>query len=194
MLKCYSHDKIEAGVDEAGRGCLAGPVCVAAVILVKDVEVPDGIVVRDSKKMTVKQREHAAEWIRTTAVAYSTYFVNVDIIDRINILQASLWGMTQAVASLEVKPELLLIDGPYYQGSDSTEYKCIPKGDGLYLSIAAASILAKTTRDTLMKELHEQYPQYCWDRNKAYGTRAHKDAIMQYGLTPHHRRSFNLIR
>lgn len=192
MLNRFSNDKIEAGVDEAGRGCLAGPVCVAAVILPKDVEVPEGIVIRDSKKMTEKQRTRAAEWIRETATDHSVYFVSVDVIDRINILQASLWGMTQAVVGLNVRPELLLIDGPYYQPADSTEYRCFPKGDNMYLSIAAASILAKTTRDALMKELHKEYPDYGWDKNKAYGTRVHKDAILQYGLTPHHRRSFKI--
>lgn len=190
MLNYCTEDKVEAGVDEAGRGCLAGPVCVAAVIFPKDIEVPEGIVIRDSKKMTEKQRNASAEWIRVSAMVYSTFFVEVDIIDRVNILQASLWGMTKAVEALAIKPELLLIDGPHYQPADGTEYRCIIKGDSLYLSIAAASILAKTTRDALMRDLHKDHPEYGWNKNKAYGTKLHKDAIREHGLTPHHRKSF----
>jgi len=183
-------DLVEAGVDEAGRGCLAGPVCVAAVILPNDIEVPSSIKIRDSKKMTALQRTKSAEWIKTNCLAYTTYMVEVDIIDRVNILQASLWGMTQAVARLDIQPELILIDGPHYHPPDDTEYHCIIKGDGTYLSIAAASIIAKTTRDDFMVKLHIEYPEYCWNMNKAYGTRLHKEAIREHGLCVHHRKSF----
>lgn len=181
---------LEAGVDEAGRGCLAGPVCVAAVILPWELDTPDNIVIRDSKKMTVKQRDKSATWIRKNAICCVHKFVDVNTIDRINILQATLWGMSGAISQLEPQPEFILIDGPHYTPAKDIPHKCVPQGDALYRNIAAASIIAKTERDKHMGELHLQYPQYGWDRNKAYGTLEHRIAIQKHGLTPHHRQTF----
>lgn len=183
---------IEAGLDEAGRGCLAGPVSCAAVILPPDFSHP---LLRDSKKLSGKQRDLLRPIIEREAIAWCVVMVEAEEIDRINILQASITGMQRAVSGLKVRPDHLLVDGnrftPHPLGIPHT---CIVHGDALYASIAAASVLAKTHRDALMLRLHEQYPMYGWDVNKAYPTRAHRAAIAQYGPCPQHRRSFRLLK
>lgn len=188
----YNKEVIEAGVDEAGRGCLAGPVVAAAVILPPKVQLDWYDVLNDSKKLPETMRDNLRVLIEKEALAWSVAMIDAPEIDRINILNATYKAMHKAIAGLQVKPELLLIDGNRFKKYKTTEHKTIVKGDGLYLSIAAASILAKTHRDELMKKLHMEFPQYAWDRNKAYGTEVHVKAIMQYGLTPYHRKSFQL--
>ena len=181
----------EAGCDEAGRGPLAGPVVAAAVIL------PDGYshpLLNDSKQLTERQRDRLRPEIVRDAAAWAVAVVEPDEIDRLNILHASTHAMCLAVQQLAVKPEFLLIDGNRFYNETDIPYECIVKGDAKYMSIAAASILAKTHRDELMVQLHNEYPQYGWDRNKGYPTIEHFNAIEQYGPTPYHRRSFNLYR
>ncbi len=175
-----------AGVDEAGRGPLAGPVVASAVILPANVSL-DGLT--DSKKLTLKQREHFFPLIKQVAVAYAIETVSSEVIDEINILQASLLAMKQAVEKLSQQADLLLIDGNQ-RVKTSTDQWTIVKGDNLSLSIAAASVLAKVTRDKLMEGYHAEYPQYEFARHKGYGTKLHRDRIMQYGPCPIHRRSF----
>lgn len=188
----YNKEVIEAGVDEAGRGCLAGPVVAAAVILPPKVKLDWYDVLNDSKKLPETMRDNLRVLIEKESLAWSVAMIDAPEIDRINILNATYKAMHKAIAGLNVQPELLLIDGNRFKKYKTTEHKTIVKGDGLYLSIAAASILAKTHRDELMKKLHAEFPQYAWDRNKAYGTEVHVKAIMQYGLTPYHRKSFQL--
>jgi ribonuclease HII len=188
----YNKEVIEAGVDEAGRGCLAGPVVAAAVILPPKVKLEWYDVLNDSKKLPETMRDNLRVLIEKESLAWSVAMIDAPEIDRINILNATYKAMHKAIGGLNVQPELLLIDGNRFKKYKTTEHKTIVKGDGLYLSIAAASILAKTHRDELMKKLHAEFPQYAWDRNKAYGTEVHVKAIMQYGLTPYHRKSFQL--
>ena len=188
----YNKEVIEAGVDEAGRGCLAGPVVAAAVILPPKVKLEWYDVLNDSKKLPETMRDNLRVLIEEESLAWSVAMIDAPEIDRINILNATYKAMHKAIGGLNVQPELLLIDGNRFKKYKTTEHKTIVKGDGLYLSIAAASILAKTHRDELMKKLHAEFPQYAWDRNKAYGTEVHVKAIMQYGLTPYHRKSFQL--
>ena len=188
----YNKEVIEAGVDEAGRGCLAGPVVAAAVILPPKVKLDWYNVLNDSKKLPETMRDNLRLLIEKESLAWSVAVIDAPEIDRINILNATYKAMHKAIAGLNIQPELLLIDGNRFKKYKTTEHKSIVKGDGLYLSIAAASILAKTHRDELMKNLHLEFPQYAWDRNKAYGTEVHVKAIMQYGLTPYHRKSFQL--
>lgn len=188
----YNKQVIEAGVDEAGRGCLAGPVVAAAVILPPKVKLDWYNVLNDSKKLPETMRDNLRVLIEKESLAWSVAMIDAPEIDRINILNATYKAMHKAISGLTVQPELLLIDGNRFKKYKTTEHKTIVKGDGLYLSIAAASILAKTHRDELMKKLHAEFPQYAWDRNKAYGTEVHVKAIMQYGLTPYHRKSFQL--
>lgn len=188
----YNKQVIEAGVDEAGRGCLAGPVVAAAVILPPKVKLDWYNVLNDSKKLPETMRDNLRVLIEKESLAWSVAMIDAPEIDRINILNATYKAMHKAISGLTVQPELLLIDGNRFKKYKTTEHKTIVKGDGLYLSIAAASILAKTHRDELMKKLHTEFPQYAWDRNKAYGTEVHVKAIMQYGLTPYHRKSFQL--
>lgn len=181
----------EAGCDEAGRGPLAGPVVAAAVIL------PDGYshpLLNDSKQLTERQRDRLRTEIVRDAAAWAVAVVEPGEIDRLNILHASTHAMCLAVQQLAVKPEFLLIDGNRFYNETDIPYECIVKGDAKYMSIAAASILAKTYRDELMVQLHNEYPQYGWGRNKGYPTLEHFNAIEQYGPTPYHRRSFNLYR
>ena len=181
----------EAGCDEAGRGPLAGPVVAAAVIL------PDGYshpLLNDSKQLTERQRDRLRTEIVRDAAAWAVAVVEPGEIDRLNILHASTHAMCLAVQQLAVKPEFLLIDGNRFYNETDIPYQCIVKGDAKYMSIAAASILAKTHRDELMVRLHNEYPLYGWDRNKGYPTLEHFNAIEQYGPTPYHRRSFNLYR
>lgn len=188
---CKIKGRLEAGCDEAGRGPLAGPVVAAAVIL------PEGYsntVLNDSKQLTERQRERLRSEIEHEAVAWAVAVVEPEEIDRLNILHASTHAMCMSVQQLATRPEFLLIDGNRFYNETDIPYECIVKGDAKYMSIAAASILAKTHRDELMVQLHAQYPHYGWDRNKGYPTAEHFQAIEQYGPTPQHRRSFNLYR
>ncbi len=191
MLKKY-FDKtlIEAGCDEAGRGCLAGPVHAAAVILPKNFK---NKLLDDSKKLTDKQRKQLRPIIEKEAIAWAVGIVSVDEIDEINILNASFLAMHRALDQLKIIPESLLIDGNRFTKYKKISHTCIIQGDGKYLSIAAASILAKTYRDDLMDELHEQFPQYDWLHNRAYATASHRKAIEKYGITKHHRKSFKQL-
>ena len=191
MLLPYKvENRIEAGCDEAGRGCLAGAVFAAAVIL------PPGFrneTLNDSKQLTERQRYALRPLIEKEALAWAVGVVSPQEIDEMNILKASFLAMHRAIDALRVRPEALLIDGNRFTAYRDLPYSCEVKGDGRYLSIAAASILAKTYRDDYMMKLHEEYPQYHWDENKGYPTRAHRAAIAQYGPTPYHRRTFNLL-
>ena len=179
---------IEAGCDEAGRGCLAGPVFAAAVILPKNFAHP---LLDDSKKLTEKQRRTLRPIIEQEAQAWRVETVSAAEIDKINILNASFLAMTKAVQGLGAIPELLLIDGNRFRSSLEIPYQCIIKGDGKYAAIAAASILAKTHRDEYMEQLDAELPVYGWRRNKGYPTLAHRRAVAEHGLSPHHRLTFN---
>lgn len=183
--------RIEAGCDEAGRGCLAGPVTAAAVILPPDFEHP---LINDSKQLTEHQRNLLRPIIEREAVAWAVAMVSPREIDRTNILRASITAMHRAVDQLAVRPEALLIDGNRFYPYPGIPHTTIIKGDGKMLSIAAASILAKTHRDELMSRLAEQFPQYHWDKNKGYPTPDHRAAIAQYGPSEHHRRTFTLLK
>lgn len=188
LENCYQKDLLEAGCDEAGRGCLAGSVFAAAVILPPDFHHP---LLNDSKQMTARNRDTLRSVIEREAVAWAVAEITAARIDEINILNASFEGMNTAVLQLSTAPQFLAIDGNRFRTSLDIPYACIVKGDGKYADIAAASVLAKTHRDEYMMRLHEEYPQYGWDRNKGYPTREHRLAIRQYGLTPYHRLSFN---
>lgn len=189
MLKeCFQREVPEAGCDEAGRGCLAGPVFAAAVILPPGFAHP---LLNDSKKMSEKNRYLMRDVILRDAVAWAVAEVSPEEIDRINILNASFAGMSRAVERLSFRPGLLLIDGNRFRSTLGIPFECIVGGDGLYASIAAASVLTKTFRDDRMKLLHEEYPQYGWNANKGYPTRQHRLAVLRYGLTPHHRLTFH---
>jgi len=190
LLPCYKETQKEAGLDEAGRGCYAGPVFAAAVILPKDFYHP---VLNDSKQLSEKQREELRPVIEKEALAWAVASVNNQEIDQINILKASIKAMHLALDQLKKKPNYLLIDGNRFYPYKKIPHQCFVKGDGRFASIAAASILAKTHRDEYMIKLHEQFPQYGWDKNKGYGTAVHRKAIEQFGLCDHHRKSFNLI-
>lgn len=188
LLSHYS-DCVEAGCDEAGRGCLAGPVVAAAVILKKDKDYPE---LNDSKQLTEKKRMLLRELVLQEALSYGIGIVSPQEIDKINILNASFLAMHRALDQLTLEPELLLIDGNRFNPFKKVKHVCIVGGDAKYQSIAAASILAKTTRDMLMKEYDAQYPQYNWKKNKGYPTLEHKQAIADYGTTPLHRMTFNM--
>lgn len=183
-------DLIEAGCDEAGRGCLAGPVVAAAVILPANFNHP---LLNDSKKLSEKQRNILRPIIEQEAVAWAVCFVDNVEVDKINVLNASITGMKRAANELSVKPEHLLIDGNRFKAHETIPHTCIIKGDGKYRSIAAASILAKTHRDELMQKYAKEYPNYGWSKNKGYPTKEHKIALIKYGDTPLHRKSFKLI-
>lgn len=188
MLKAfYREGAIEAGCDEAGRGCLAGAVFAAAVVLPAGFAHP---LLNDSKQMTPAGRNTLRTIIEREAVSWAVCSVSAERIDRINILNASFEAMSLAVGQLSVRPELLLVDGNRFRTRLDIPYKCIVGGDGLYMSIAAASVLAKTHRDEYMEGLDGEYPAYGWSRNKGYATAFHRDAIGRLGLTPHHRRTF----
>ena len=185
----YSDKFIEAGCDEAGRGCLAGPVVAAAVVLPEGYD-NDAIV--DSKKLSERQREALRPVVERDALAWAVAVVDNKDIDRLNILHASTHAMCLAVKQLAIKPQLLLIDGNRFYNETSIDYRCIVKGDATYMSIAAASILAKTHRDAIMRKLSAEWPQYGWHKNKGYPTKDHYNALAQHGITPYHRMSFNL--
>lgn len=190
MLKPWLHKTtIEAGCDEAGRGCLAGPVCAAAVILPKKFR---NEILNDSKQLTEKQRNQLRIIIENEAVAWAVTMLDNTIIDEINILNASIRAMQESVGKLSIKPEMLLIDGNRFKPYENIPYECIIKGDEKFMSIAAASILAKTHRDEYMTNLHATLPVYNWAQNKGYPTREHKNAIYRYGITDYHRISYNL--
>ena len=200
LLGKYYEGKVEAGCDEAGRGCLAGSVYAAAVIL------PDGYqneLLNDSKQLTEKRRYELREIIERDAVAWAVGIVTPEEIDKMNILNASILAMHRALDQLKVRPEAIIVDGnrfkkyspPLFGGGrgEALPHTTIVKGDGKYLAIAAASILAKTYRDDYMNRLAEEYPQYDWLSNKGYPTKKHREAIRQYGITPYHRKSYNLL-
>jgi len=189
LLSSYTKDKIEAGCDEAGRGCLAGPVFAAAVILEKSFSHP---FLRDSKKLNSIQREELFHYIKTTAISYSIQKVSPNQIDKINILNASIVAMHKALKSLSVCPELILVDGNRFKPLGKTPYECIIKGDDKYFSIAAASVLAKVSRDHYMQKKAILYPNYSWETNMGYPTRFHRSSIIEHGITPLHRTSFKI--
>lgn len=200
----YYQDLVEAGCDEAGRGCLAGSVYAAAVILPRNYDNP---LLNDSKKLSLKARYTLREQIQRDAISWAVGVVNPEEIDRINILHASFLAMHRAIAQLKIQPEALIIDGnrfdPYYPEANTSQpnhspkkplpHTCIVKGDGKYQAIAAASILAKTYRDDYMDELDREYPVYDWKKNKGYPTPKHRAAIAEHGISPYHRRSYNLL-
>ena len=190
MLKHFPSKKIIAGCDEAGRGCLSGPVVAAAIILPKTFKSP---LLNDSKKLSEKQREYLLPIIKEAALSWSIGIVSAKEIDKINILNASFLSMHNAINKLNLKPELLLIDGNKFNPYPNIDHKCIIKGDSKFISIAAASILAKTARDKIMKELHIIYPKYNWKKNKGYPTIQHRSAIKKYGSNKYHRKSFKLL-
>jgi len=186
----YYEGKIEAGCDEAGRGCLAGSVYAAAVILPDDYQ---NELLNDSKQLTEKRRYQLREIIERDAVAWAVGIVTPEEIDKINILNASILAMHRALDQLKVRPEAVIVDGNRFKKYRDLPHTTIVKGDGKYLAIAAASILAKTYRDDYMNALAEEYPQYDWLSNKGYPTKKHREAIRQYGTTPYHRMSYNLL-
>ena len=190
LLPYYNPDLIEAGCDEAGRGCLAGSVYAAAVILPKDYS---NSLLNDSKQLTARQRYALRSEIERDALAWAVGVVTAGEIDEMNILRASITAMHRAIDALKLRPEALIIDGNRFYKYRDLPHTTIVKGDGKYLSIAAASILAKTYRDDYMKVLHEEYPCYGWDRNAGYPTKEHREAIRLHGVSPYHRRTFNLL-
>ncbi|MCE2616905.1 ribonuclease HII [Phocaeicola oris] len=190
LLPYLNKELIEAGCDEAGRGCLAGSVYAAAVILPNDFK---NELLNDSKQLTVHQRYRLRPVIEREAIAWAIGMVIPEEIDKINILNASFLAMHRAIDNLNVRPEYLLIDGNRFNPYNGIPYNTIVKGDGKYMSIAAASVLAKTYRDDYMLKLDAEYPQYHWKKNKGYPTKEHREAIKLYGVTPYHRMTYNLL-
>lgn len=186
----HTKGKIEAGCDEAGRGCLAGPVVASAVILPSNFR---NKWLNDSKKLTDRIRRELEPEIKLKAIAWEIGIVSSEEIDKINILNASFLAMHRAITKLHVVPEVLLIDGNRFNSFEKIPHHCIIKGDGIYKSIAAASVLAKVHRDKLMEELHEKFPAYQWNKNMGYPTKAHREAIEKFGSCEHHRMSFTLL-
>ena len=190
LLPFHQTEFIEAGCDEAGRGCLAGPVFAAAVILPKDFYHPW---LNDSKQVSEGQRDHLREIIEKESIAWAVAVVSAEEIDKINILQSSLLAMHRALDALTTQAEFILVDGNKFHPYKATPNLCVVKGDSIYASIAAASILAKTHRDEAMVRLHADHPHYYWQQNKGYPTELHREAIRQHGISPWHRRSFQLL-
>ena len=190
LLSHYSENLTEAGCDEAGRGCLAGPVFAAAVILPSDFRDE---ILNDSKQLSEKQRDKLRPIIEANAIAWAVASVDAPSIDEINILNASIRAMHLAVGRLSIQPQLLLIDGNRFKPYPGIPHQCIVKGDEKYLSIAAASVLAKTYRDAFMQDIHEEYPVYGWKSNKGYPSKKHRDMIAEYGITPFHRKTFRML-
>ena len=190
LLSNFSNKNLEAGVDEVGRGCIAGPVVAATVILPKNYENLD---IKDSKKLSEKKREELYDIIIRDSISYSIAEIDEKTIDNINILHASILAMHKALSNLNPQPEFILVDGNYFKPSyKNILHECVVKGDAKYISIAAASILAKVYRDRLMKKLDEKYPLYEWKKNKGYPTKNHKLAVKEYGITEYHRTSFKM--
>lgn len=190
LAKHFSNYILECGTDEAGRGCLAGPVTAAAVILPRDFE---NALLNDSKKLSEKQRAALAPIIEKEALCFHVVHLEPIIIDDINILNASIQAMQESILQLTPQPEFIIVDGNRFKPVGKIPFQTIVKGDGKYVSIAAASILAKTYRDAYMDRIHEEYPMYQWNKNKGYPTQEHREAIRQYGITPYHRKSFRLL-
>jgi len=186
----YQDTYLECGTDEAGRGCLAGPVTAAAVILPKNFK---NELLNDSKKLTPQKRQDLEVVIKEEAISYGVSHVFMEDIDTMNILNASILAMHKAIAKLKTRPELILVDGNKFKPLQSIPHHCIVKGDSKFLSIAAASVLAKTARDAYMREIDKDYPMYAWSKNKGYPTQAHRDAIQKYGISQYHRKSFKLL-
>lgn len=189
LLTSYSHLYLEAGCDEAGRGCLCGPVVAAAVVVSDALE---NEFINDSKKLNFKKRENLSAFIQQNAMNYGIATVDVDFIDTHNILRAAIHAMHLALDQLTVRPELIIVDGNRFLPYPFVPHQCIVKGDAKYLSIASASILAKNHRDAIMLELHEEYPAYGWNKNMGYATKVHQEALRKFGPTPHHRKTFRL--
>ena len=190
MLELYHKTKITAGTDEAGRGCLAGPVTAAAVILPKNFK---NEILNDSKVLSLKKRNVLRSYIEEHASYFGVTHVFMEEIDEINILNASITAMQRSISKLGQTPECIIVDGNRFKAYLDIPFECIIKGDGKFLSIAAASILAKTYRDAYMEEIHEEYPMYNWKKNKGYPTREHRAAIEKFGITKYHRKSFKLL-
>ncbi len=190
LKKYYLKNKIEVGTDEAGRGCLAGPVVAAAVILPKNFKHP---LLNDSKQLTEKQRNLLRPFIEENAVAFEVSYIFEDIIDEINILQASILAMHKAIGKLQIIPEHIIVDGNKFKAYKNIPHTTIVKGDAKFMSIAAASVLAKTYRDEFMQKLDKEFPQYYWKKNKGYPTKQHRNAIREFGVTNYHRKSFKLL-
>ena len=190
LKSCLVPDVAEAGCDEAGRGCLAGSVYAAAVIFPSDYQ---NEAINDSKQLTDQRRHELRQIIERDALAWAIGIVTAEEIDRINRLNASILAMHRALDQLKLRPQSIIVDGNKFKPYHDIPYQTVVKGDGKFLSIAAASILAKTYRDDYMDELHEQYPCYCWNQNKGYPTAAHRDAIRTHGPSPYHRMSYNLL-
>ncbi|HOB78071.1 MAG: ribonuclease HII [Bacteroidales bacterium] len=190
MLSKISKYNLEAGVDEAGRGCIAGPVFAAAVILPENFSHP---LIKDSKKLTALQREEARKIIEANAISYAVAHISNEIIDEVNILQATMMAMHRALALLAIQPQFIVVDGNYFIRYRDLSYQTIKKADNTYCHVAAASILAKTYRDEYMTMLHDDYPMYQWSKNKGYPTKLHRQAILDFGISPYHRKSFKLL-
>ena len=190
LLSCYQSGVPEAGCDEAGRGCLAGPVFAAAVILPEDFSSE---VLNDSKQLTEIQRYSLRNVIQKEAISWAVGICDQQEIDRINILHASILAMHKALKQLIVRPLHIIVDGNRFKQFEEIPHTCFVKGDGKFFSIAAASVLAKTYRDDYMKEIYQNFPEYGWNQNKGYPTKIHRSAILKYGITEHHRKSFRLI-
>lgn len=190
LLKKYSSVKFECGTDEAGRGCLAGPVTSAAVLLPANFESE---LINDSKQITEKIRQQLKIIIEENALSFAVTHLAPKVIDEINILNASIKAMQESIMKLNPTPEYIIVDGNRFKSTQNIPHSCIIKGDSKYLSIAAASILAKTYRDEYMDRIHEEYPMYNWKQNKGYPTKEHREAIRKYGITKYHRKSFRLL-
>lgn len=186
----YSGFSLEAGTDEAGRGCLSGPVVAAAVILPADFSHP---FLNDSKQLSEKKREELKPFIEENALAFAVSFVWQDEVDKINILQASITAMHRSIEKLHVSPEFIIVDGNKFRNYKKIPHKTIVKGDAKFMSIAAASILAKTYRDEYMHKIHKEFPMYNWAKNKGYPTKEHRNGIRKFGATIHHRKTFKLL-
>lgn len=183
-------DILECGTDEAGRGCLAGPVTAAAILLPDDFE---NATLNDSKKLSKKQRNTLRPLLENEAISYGVQHIFMEKIDEINILNASILAMQKSIAKISPQPEHILVDGNRFKSYKNIPHQCIIKGDGKYLNIAAASVLAKTYRDAYMEHIHEEFPMYNWKQNKGYPTAEHREAIRKYGVTKYHRKSFRLL-
>lgn len=190
LKKFYLKNTVEVGTDEAGRGCLAGPVVAAAVILPSDFDHP---LLNDSKKLTEKQRDLLRPIIEEKALAFGVAFISEEKIDEINILQASILAMHKSIEKLSIMPEHIIVDGNKFKPFRNIPHTTIVKGDAKFMSIAAASVLAKTYRDEFMHKIDAEYPNYCWNQNKGYPTKKHRDAIREFGATLYHRKTFKLL-